>query len=186
MIPRYQALKHLFTRPAALVATGSRRQLLPVLGMGFVLISLAEPFVRPEADCQSRFLGAWEYRQRAGDGYDKEGERLELSCTGGSMRGLYFGLEREGEHGLFYTLAEVIDLKLNSNGDLTFTVPERDLYHERLKNLQDIKQKRLASAGFTRDQLHLKGQLKEGNLILTCISKGRTCPEDVMVFFKAN
>jgi hypothetical protein len=152
--------------------------------MGVVLVSLTGAFVAPEADCQSRFLGAWEYRQRAGDGYDKEGERLELSCTGGSMQGLYFGLEREGEHGLFYTLVAVTDLKLSSNGELTFTVPQRDLYHERPKNLQDIEQKRLAPAGFTRDRLHLQGKLQEGNLILACISKGRTCPEDVLVFYK--
>jgi hypothetical protein len=77
------------------------------VGIGFVLLSLTAGFAPPQADCQSRFLGAWEYRQRAGDGYDKEGERIELSCGGGSMQGLYFGLEREGEHGLFYTLVEM-------------------------------------------------------------------------------
>ena len=154
------------------------------LGIGFVFLFLTGAFASPDADCPSRFLGAWEYRQRAGDGYDNEGERIELRAGGGSMHGLYFGLEREGEHGLFYTLVEVADLKLSSNGDLVFTVPERDLFHERPRNLQQVKQKRLTSAGFTRDTLHMHGRLQEGNLILACTSKGRSCPEDVMLFYK--
>jgi hypothetical protein len=153
-------------------------------GIGFVLLFLTGAFASPEADCQSLFLGAWEYRQRAGDGYDKEGERIELSCRAGFMEGLYFGLEREGEHGLFYTLVELADLKFSSKSDLAFTVPERDLFYERPKSLQEVEQKRLASAGFTRDSLHMQGQLQEGSLILTCTSKGRSCPEDVMVFHK--
>jgi len=100
------------------------------------------------------------------------------------MQGLYFGLEREGEHGLFYTLVELTELKVGSNGDLAFTVPERDLFIERPKSLQEVKQKRLTSAGFTRDELHLRGRLHEHKLVLACTSKGRSCPEDVMVFSK--
>jgi len=169
-----------------LVDAGRRHQLLAALGIGLALLSLTGAFASPEADCQSRFLGAWEYRQRAGDGYDNEGERIELTCGGGSMQGLYFGLEREGEHGLFYTLVEVADLKLGSDGDLSFTVAERDLFRERPKNLQEVKQKRLTSAGLTRDALYMQGRLREGNLILACTSKGHSCPEDVMLFYKGN
>lgn len=182
MIPQYRHL----ARPAALVETRMRNQMLPAAGgIGFVLLSLTAAFAPPQADCQSRLLGAWGYRQRAGDGYDSEGERIELTCGGGSMQGLYFGLEREGEHGLFYSLVEVADLKLGSDGDLSFTVPERDLFRERPMNLQEIKQKRLTSAGLTRDALYMQGRLREGNLILSCTSKGHSCPENVMVFSKS-
>lgn len=159
-----------------------RRTLLAALGFGLVFLTSA--FTSPKHDCQNRFLGTWEYRQRAGDGYDLEGERIELTCGGSSMQGLYFGLEREGEHGLFYTLVEVADLSLSSSGELVFTVPERDLFQTRPKDLREVKQKRLTPAGFTRDELHMRGRLQEGKLILACTSSGHSCPEDVMAFGK--
>jgi hypothetical protein len=148
------------------------------------LICLTGDLVPPAADCPRRLLGVWEYRQKAGQGYDDQGERLELSCRGDSIQGLYFGLEREGEHGLFYSLVEMADLKVDPNGELSFTVPERDLFHERPKNLQEVKQKKLASAGVTRDELYLRGRLKEEKLIVACTSKGSSCPDTVMVFHK--
>lgn len=54
------------------------------------------------------FLGKWEYRQTntgTASGFDKEGDRLELSIDNAQLEGTYFGLSREGEHGLFYTAA---------------------------------------------------------------------------------
>ncbi len=66
------------------------------------------------------------------------------------MRGLYSGLEREGEHGLFYTLVEVPDLKVTPSGTLTFTVAERELFLHRPKNLQEVRQNRLTAAAFTK------------------------------------
>ena len=160
-----------------------RRRLSAALGMGLALTVLTAAFA-PEDDCQGRFLGAWDYRQRAGNGYDLEGERIELTCGGGSMQGVYFGLEREGEHGLFYTLVEVADLSLSSSGELAFTVPERDLFQTRPKDLRAVKQKRLMPAGFTRDELQMRGRLQEGKLVLACTSSGHSCPEDVMAFSK--
>lgn len=155
-----------------------------VLGIGVVALYLTGAFASPGGDCPGRLLGAWEYRQRAGEGYDLEGERIELSCVGGSVRGLYFGLEREGEHGLFYTLVEVPDLKVTSNSTLTFTVAERELFLHRPKSLQEVRQNRNDVAGFTKDTLHMQGRLDEGNLVLTCLSKTGSCPEAVMVFHK--
>jgi hypothetical protein len=143
----------------------------------------SDGFRAPHADCPEG-LGTWEYRQRAGDGYDNEGERLELSCIGGSLQGLYSGLEREGEHGLFYTLVEMTDLKISPEGDLSFTVPERGLFHVRPKDPQEVGQKKLRSAGFTRDELHMRGKIEAGTIILTCTSNSSSCPEGVMVFRK--
>jgi hypothetical protein len=100
------------------------------------------------------------------------------------MRGLYFGLEREGEHGLFYTLLELPDLKVISDGTLTFTVGERDLFTQRPRNLQEVQQSRNTAAGFTKDSLHLQARLDEGNLVLTCGSRAGSCPENVMVFHR--
>jgi hypothetical protein len=162
-------------------------ELLPKLGL---LVGLGAAgvlnwgFRPPDANCPAHWLGTWEYRQRAGDGYDEEGERLELSCPGGSLQGLYYGLEREGEHGLFYTLVEMIDVKLSPKGELSFTVPERELFHVRPKDFQEVRQKKLESAGLTRDELHMRGRIDAGTIILTCTSNSPSCPERIMVFRK--
>lgn len=138
-------------------------------------------------DTLTPFLGTWEYRQRnsgAPSGYDDQGERLELYLNGGSIQGLYFGLEREGEHGLFYTLAKIEGLELGPDGRIIFTVPERDMYRERPTGLKEIEQGKKTRAGFTRLELEFRGKLKDGHLILQCTATPGTCPEDVMVFSK--
>jgi hypothetical protein len=138
-------------------------------------------------DTLAPFLGTWEYRQRnsgSPNGYDDQGERLELTQNGGSIQGLYFGLEREGEHGLFYTLVEIEDLKVDAGGRITFVVPERDIYRERPASLKEVEQWKGPNAGFTRSKMEFRGELKNGKLILQCTADPCTCPEDVMVFSK--
>jgi hypothetical protein len=134
--------------------------------------------------CPAVWLGKWEYRQKAGDSYDDEGERLELNCRAGSLSGLYSGLEREGEHGLFYTLIEITDVRVSPNGELSFRVPGRELFQDRPRAPQDVEGKKLRSAGFTRDELQMKARLEDGMLILNCTSKSSSCPENLMVFRK--
>jgi hypothetical protein len=133
------------------------------------------------------FLGTWEYRQRnsaSPTGYDDEGEKLELIQVGGSIQGLYFGLERAGEHGLWYTLVEIKDVEVSEDGKITFRVPGRDLYRDRPNSLGDIEKLKDTPKGFTRIELKFRGQLKHGDLILQCIAEPIDCPEDVMVFRK--
>ena len=136
----------------------------------------------PVDKCPRHLLGAWEYRQAAGDGFDAVGERLELSCTESTLRGLYHGLEREGEHGLYYTLVEVRNLKVDQAGLMSFVVPERELLPQRSSSLAAVQQKRLSSSGITRDQLNFRGRLEHGNLVLTCTAEGNSCPEPRMLF----
>jgi len=102
------------------------------------------------------------------------------------MRGLYFGLERAGEHGLFYTLVEMKDLKVTSDGALWFLVPERELFSERPRNIEEIRQKKVTWAGVTRDTLVMRGRLERGNLYLTCTSTAGLCPDKVMMFRKGS
>jgi len=49
------------------------------------------------------FVGRWEYIQPP----DREGEVLDLWESGSRYRGIMNGLERAGEHGLFYFVVEV-------------------------------------------------------------------------------
>src|SRR5258705_46728 len=136
--------------------------------------------------CDPRFLGSWEYRQAAGGGFDAEGERLEFTCTGGAMGGLYFGLERAEEHGLFYTLVEMKDVRLAESSGISFLIGERALYSERPRTLEDIRLKKVTWSGVTRDTLVMRGRLELGNLVVTCASRARLCPDRVMVFSKGS
>jgi hypothetical protein len=136
------------------------------------------------ADCPARWLGLWEYRQKAGDSYDAEGEQIELSCQRGLVHGLYHGLEREGEHGLFYSLVPITDVRIADAERVSFTVPERELFSERPGTLDQVRKKKVPAAGFTRDELHFDGRFVEGRLTLNCTSPAGSCPEAVMVFRK--
>ena len=147
-----------------------------------VLAGLVVGGQSPSHQCPRQLLGSWEYRQASGGGSDAEGERLELSCSGDTLRGLYHGLEREGEHGLYYTLVEVRDLKVDQAGLISFVVPERELFQQPPSALTAAQQKRLTSSGITRDQLDFHGRMENQKLVLTCTAKGNSCPERRMVF----
>lgn len=154
-----------------------------------VLVSFLLPAFNAFAvdDDLTPFLGTWEYRQRnsaSATGYDDQGERIELEQIGRSIQGLYFGLQREGEHGLFYTLVEIKDIEVSEGGKISFRIPERDIYRERPRSLKEIEEGKRRPAGFTRFELEFRGQLKNGELVLHCIADPIECPEDVMVFRK--
>ena len=135
----------------------------------------------PAAYCQTRFAGAWEYRQAAGKGLDAEGERLELTCSRNGLRGLYYGLEREGEEGLFYTLVEVRKLAITGS-DIAFVVPEREMFAQRPESMESVMRDPLPSSGVTRDELVFQGRLEHERLVFSCTSKMGTCPAKTMVF----
>ncbi|RPJ06621.1 MAG: hypothetical protein EHM36_06745, partial [Deltaproteobacteria bacterium] len=63
--------------------------------------------------------GTWEYTQKNSTtetGFDPQGERLELLSQTGTLKGIYHGLEREGEHGLFYSIVEIEELQVSASG----------------------------------------------------------------------
>ena len=131
------------------------------------------------------FLGAWEYRQANSgttSGFDKEGDRLEFMIDNARLKGTYFGLSREGEHGLFYTVVEVKGIQISEERHIHFIVPERFFYAKRPRNIKQATRTR--SAGFTRAELIMNGTLKDGKLILNCTSERYGCPAPVMEFRK--
>jgi hypothetical protein len=156
-----------------------------------ILVSclLTGPKAFAEDNALKPFLGIWEYRMRdsaSPTGYDKEEERLELNEKGGAIQGLYFGLERGEDHGLFYSVVGIKGLKVSEGGKISFIVPGRDFYRVRPINLaeaEDLKKHNL-TGGFTRREMKFQGQLKNGHLILQCTADAYECSEDVMVFRK--
>ncbi len=150
-----------------------------VSSLSFLVFGLFSAPFAYAADVRAPFVGVWEYRQRAGEGYDDEGEKLELKRAGNSIRGTYFGLEREGEHGLFYTLVKIKEVKV-TDGELSFVVPARELYAERPRSWEHLKS--LKQAGATKDELVMRGRRKGGTLLLHCTSRDGRCPDRVMEF----
>lgn len=114
-------------------------------------------------------------------GYDMEGERLEFVRSGSAVVGRYFGLERMGEEGLYYTATAVTKLTLRDSV-LSFVVPARSLYRKRPGSLTAAK--KMKDAGITRHQLIMTGRLVDGHLRLGCTSEPGECPEKIMVFGK--
>lgn len=127
--------------------------------------------------------GTWEYRQAALPGeFDPEGEILEFKPGKGKWSGTYRGLQREGEHGLFYTWVEMDSLEVDSL--VSFTVPARDFFRVRPRSKADLAKPEFASAGSTRGSLKYRGKRTKDRLLLECTSDSEECPDRIMEFRK--
>jgi hypothetical protein len=136
------------------------------------------------ADRWTPLIGKWEYRQansRSLTGFDMECDRLEFARTGNSVVGRYFGLERMGEEGLYYTATAVTKLTLRDSV-LSFVVPARSLYAKRPGSLAAAR--KMKPAGVTRHELTMTGRLVDGHLRFGCTAEPGECPENTMVFGK--
>lgn len=128
-------------------------------------------------------VGAWEYRQRnvaSPAGVDPEGERLVIAQAGEEVVIVYFGLEREGEHGLYFTAVQATNVRRTKADAIEFTVPARNLYRIRPKSLAHAAS--LDSAGVANESLSLTAERRGEALIVTCVSSDRSCPESTMTF----
>lgn len=135
---------------------------------------------KPAPDPYAPLLGVWEYRQANSArpcGFDPEGERLQFTRKGDVLQGLYFGLEREGDHGLFYTLVELGDISFTGDR-ISFVVPARRLYAQRPTRLGESA----GDAGFTRYELKYEGKITGEGLALRCSSQFGSCPDQQLVF----
>lgn len=135
------------------------------------------------AEKESELLGTWEYRQAAMPGeFDPEGEILEFRNENGKWSGIYRGLQREGEHGLFYTWVEMDSIKVDSL--ISFVVPARDFYAKRPQTKSDLTKKEFASSGFSRGSLKFRGRVFGDRLRLVCYSATEECPDRMLEFRK--
>lgn len=128
-------------------------------------------------------VGTWEYRQRnvaTPSGVDPDGERLVIARAGGQVVITYLGLEREGEHGLYYTAVQATNVRRSEAGLIAFTVPARTLYRNRPRSLAHAAG--LESAGVTTHALSLTAEKRGDALIVTCVSSVESCPESTMTF----
>lgn len=138
-------------------------------------------------------LGSWEYLQAnpaRKSGFDKEGERIFVKRSPrGECQVEYFGLERMGEEGLYYS-AEVAEQVECQEDFISFILPKRELYHKRPASLKAAS--RMASAGVTKVGLRFQGSIQNGELILQCqteqkdarMREGDECPDRTLRFHR--
>ena len=150
-----------------------------------ICLALAAPGADTLAQAPS-LVGTWEYRQAnsaSPSGVDDEGERLVFRQTAaGQLVAEYFGLERAGEHGLFYTAVEASGLTFEPDGTIRLTIPARRLYRSRPKSLEEAAT--LPLAGSTTDELFFSGKLTDGTFVVSCseLRSSNRCPDSRLVF----
>lgn len=149
---------------------------------GFLFLCFCESHLFA-SERQNPFLGKWEYRQASLPGeYDSEGEIIEFQALNGVVSGVYHGLEREGEHGLFYSLVDIDSLAIREEGKISFIVPGRTFYAKRPMTKSDLEKAELQSSGNSKGTLKFAGGLAGDKLVLDCASDLGECPENKMVF----
>jgi hypothetical protein len=118
--------------------------------------------------------GRWQYLQPP----DTEGEVLDFACLSGRWRGIMNGLERAGDHGLYYYVVEVEQLDVSADGRLRFEIGTRSFFSRRpaLSNLSGK-----GEAGIARSRMRFSGRIEGGDLVLRCSGDG-SCPDSVLRF----
>ena len=120
-------------------------------------------------------VGRWQYIQPP----DKQGEILDISFFNGRHKGIMNGLERAGEHGLFYYVIEVSDLSIAADGSIRFTVGPRSYFRQRPK-LSVLGA--TGDGGGTRESMYFSGRLEGQELVLRCKDPGLSCPDSTLRF----
>jgi hypothetical protein len=122
-------------------------------------------------------IGRWQYLQPP----DREGEVLDFSYSAGRWHGVMNGLERAGEHGLFYYVVAVGNLAVESNGGIRFEIGER-AFHSKRPALSRLGGQ--GGGGFARSRMRFSGRLEGGDLVLRCEDNDGSCPDSILRFKK--
>lgn len=143
------------------------------------LATLAVVFQSPchGQDLQASLAGRWQYLQPP----DTEGEVLDLFATSNHWRGIMNGLERAGEHGLFYYVVEIEKLVVAADGHISFEIGERQFFAKRpaLSHLGGS-----GDSGLARLPMRFSGRMVGGDLVLSCNDEDGSCPDSTLRFKK--
>lgn len=119
--------------------------------------------------------GRWQYLQPP----DTEGEVLDLVASSRQWRGVMNGLERAGEHGLFYYVVEVEKLFVAPDGSISFEIGERQFFRKR-PNLSHLQGS--GDGGLARSRMRYSGRIAGGDLVLQCADDDGSCPDSTLRF----
>jgi hypothetical protein len=89
------------------------------------------------------------------------------------------GLERTGDHGLFYYVVEIEQLVVRPGGTVRFEIGERALFKQRpvLSRLGGV-----GDGGFVRSRMLFSGGIEGGDLVLRCEDNDGSCPAFTLAF----
>lgn len=119
--------------------------------------------------------GHWQYLQPP----DSEGEVLDLSVSADGWHGIMNGLERAGEHGLFYYVVEVENLSVQPDGAIRFEIGERQLFIRRPALSRLTGQ---GDGGVDRYRMRFNGEIEGEELVLQCRAAYGSCPDATLRF----
>ena len=113
--------------------------------------------------------GRWQYLQPP----DTEGEVLDLVASSEHWRGIMNGLERAGEHGLFYYVVKIEKLVVTPDGSISFEIGERELFTKRpaLSHLGGN-----GDGGYARAHMRFSGRIVGEDIVLQCNDEDGSCP----------
>lgn len=124
------------------------------------------------------YQGTWKF-------VSDEAERLIIMRVNKHLEGLYYGIERAGEHGRYYYVVKVVNMNIDDKGYISFDIPARDFITEPANTLEkalQLAKHRDKNAGFARDVIHMKGYIENGYLVLECFSDSDSCYDNIMKF----
>lgn len=140
-------------------------------------VALVALFSHPcnSQELPSSLAGRWQYLQSP----DTKGEILDLVTSSGQWRGIMNGLERAGEHGLFYYVIEIEKLAVTPDGSISFEIGERELFTKRpvLSHLGGN-----GDGGFTRYRMRFSGRMVGEEIVLQCDDEDGSCPDSSLRF----
>lgn len=126
-------------------------------------------------ELEPALAGRWQYLQTPGT----QGEVLDLTFADDRWRGIMNGLERAGEHGLFYYVVELQNLSVTRDGNIHFEVGEREFFNKRPR-LSHPGGK--GDGGIARSQMRFFGRIADDELVLQCSDEDGSCPDSSLRF----
>jgi hypothetical protein len=150
------------------LSSWSRDALLALLFLSVATVAQAQT-------SDAALVGRWQYRQPP----DTEGEVLDVYFSSGRYRAILNGLERAGEHGLFYYVVEPADLAVAADGSISFTVGARTFFSKRppLSRLGGE-----GGSGASRERMRFQGRIAGADLVLKCEGPPGSCPDTILRF----
>lgn len=127
------------------------------------------------AQTATPLAGRWQYLQPP----DSEGEVLDLTVSADGWHGIMNGLERAGEHGLFYYVVEVENLSVQPDGVIRFEIGVRQLFIRRPALSRLAGQ---GDGGVDRYRMRFNGEIEGEELVLQCRAAYGSCPDSTLRF----
>ena len=131
-------------------------------------------------DCKKLDGNIFRYKG-ADDLPDSIRHTIIFRCENDSLKGLMFGPDPEGEHGMFYFRTNLENLQVNGSL-INFNLAMGHLYHKPY-TLNNYKAVEYEVQGGSNGMQIYKGKLAGDSIVFTCDSDG-DCYDRVMVFKK--